>query len=160
MDNMNTLAQPSACSGFRSTASLRRRRPVGGLLALVCVAALLQARTLGRTADRQMLQGHLPAAVGRLPAMYRLPGTNRLDLAIGLPMRNRSALDRLIAELYDSASPLYHQYVTPEQFTERFGPPQQDYDAVIAFAKAHRLRVTGTHPNRTLLDVNGTVADI
>ena len=38
--------------------------------------------------------------------------------------------------------PNYHHYLTPEQFTERFGPTEQDYQAVIAFAKANGLTVT------------------
>src|SRR5205085_10730460 len=57
-------------------------------------------------------------------------------------------------------SPNYRHYLTPEQFVERFAPPQQDYQAAIAFARSNGLVVTATHPNRTLLDVNGPVANI
>ena len=75
-------------------------------------------------------------------------------------MRNQAALTNLLHQIYDPASPHYHQYLTPEQFTERFGPTAEDYAAVVAFAKANGLTVRATHPNRILLDVNGTVADI
>jgi hypothetical protein len=83
-----------------------------------------------------------------------------LNLAIGLPLSDQAALTRLLQEIYDPASPNYRQYLTPEQFTERFGPTDADYQAVIAFAKAHGLTVTGTHPHRMLLDVAGSVADV
>ena len=63
-------------------------------------------------------------------------------------------------QLYDPASPQFHQYLTPEQFTERFGPTEQDYQAVIDFAKANGLTVTGTHPNRVVVDVSAPVSDI
>jgi subtilase family serine protease len=41
-----------------------------------------------------------------------------------------------------------------------FGPTEQDYQALTDFATAHGLTVTGRHPNRVLLDVQGAVADV
>ncbi len=113
-----------------------------------------------RAAENQVLPDHVPAALARLQPVARLPGTNRLDLAIGLPWRNRAALTNLLQQLYDPTSTHYRHYLTPEQFTEMFGPTDQDYQAAIDFAKANGLAVTGIHPNRMLLDVNGSVADI
>jgi subtilase family serine protease len=81
-------------------------------------------------------------------------------LAIGLPLRNQAGLTTLLQQLNDPASPNYRQWLTPEQFTERFGPSEEDYQAVVAFAKANGLQLTGTHPNRAVLDVEGSVADI
>jgi uncharacterized repeat protein (TIGR03803 family) len=95
-----------------------------------------------------------------LRPLGRLPATNRLNLAIGLPLRNTNALDKLLQDIYDPASPRFRRYLTPEQFTEQFGPAQQDYDAVRQFAKSQGLDITVTHPNRVLLDVAGQVADI
>jgi len=48
----------------------------------------------------------------------------------------------------------------PAQFTEKFGPAESDYQAVIAFARANHLQVSATHPNRLLLDVSGSVAEV
>jgi kumamolisin len=62
--------------------------------------------------------------------------TKRLDLAIGLPLRNREALTHLLEQLYNPASPKYRQYLTPQQFAEKFGPSEEDYQVVIAFAKS------------------------
>jgi len=113
-------------------------------------------------AERQALHGHIPQAVTdlNLQPIDRLPGTNRLQLAIGLPLRNRDALGTLLQQISDPASPQYRHYLTPNEFAERFGPTRQDYQAVIDFAKSKGLTVTGTHPNRVLLDVKGSVADI
>ncbi len=100
--------------------------------------------TSGDAAQSQNLHGHVPAAVARLglPSINRLPGPARLNLAIGLPLRNREALTRFLQQLYDPASPLFHQYLTPAQFTEKYGPTEEDYLGLIAFAQAHRLTVT------------------
>jgi subtilase family serine protease len=85
---------------------------------LLC-ATMMPAALVAQT---QVLHGHVPAAAKSLPSLGRFPGTNHLRLAIGLPLRNRAALTNLLRELYDPASPNYHHYLTPEQFTERFGP--------------------------------------
>jgi hypothetical protein len=111
-------------------------------------------------AGRQFLHGHIPQAVSHLQPIGPLPGTNHLNLAIGLPLCNEAALDDLLRQIYDPGSPNFRQYLTPEQFTERFGPTEQDYQAVIDFAKANGLTVTATYPNRALVDVGGSVATI
>jgi uncharacterized repeat protein (TIGR03803 family) len=108
----------------------------------------------------QLMRGQIPPVAGHLQPVDRLDGSTRLNLAIGLPLRNPGKLAGLLRDLYDPASPRFHQYLTASQFAEQFGPTEQDYQAVTRFARAHGLTVTGTHPNRTLLDVNGAVADI
>ena len=66
----------------------------------------------------------------------------------------------LLEQIYDPGSPMYHQFLSVEEFTERFGPSQADYDAVISFAEKNGLTVTGTSPNRMVVDVEGRVVDI
>jgi hypothetical protein len=108
----------------------------------------------------QVLKGHVPRAAARLQPIGRLDPSSRLDLAIGLPLRHADELEKWLQQIYQPAGGHFRHYLTPEQFTAKFGPTEQDYKAVINFAAAHGLKVAGTHPNRTLLDVNGTVADI
>ena len=130
------------------------------IVVAVGVAVLFSTANPARAAGRQLLQGHVPEAAFHLQALGHLPATNRLSLAIGLPLRNETELDSLLRQIYDPGSPNFRQYLTPEQFTERFGPTEQDYQAVINFANANGLTVTGTHPDRAVLEVSGPVADI
>ncbi len=111
-------------------------------------------------AEAQVLHGSVPAAVARLAPVGRLPASQHLDVVLALPLRNREKLEVLLQQIYDSASPNFRHYLTPQQFTGQFGPEEADYQSLIAFANGHGLMVTGTHANRTLLDVNGTVAEI
>src|SRR6266566_8067790 len=113
-----------------------------------------------QAAERQFLHDHVPAIVTNATPVGRSSRWARLDLGIGLPLREREALTNLLQQLYDPASTNYHHYLTPEQFAQRFGPTETDYQAVLAFAKSNGLTITGTHPNRTLLDVNRSVGDI
>ncbi len=114
----------------------------------------------GVTADMRELHGHVPAAAKHSQPLRRLPSDNHLRLAIGLPLHNKEALTNLLQQIYDPASPNFRHYLTPEQFTEQFGPTKDDYEAVLAFARSNGLAVTGTHPNRMLVDVTGAVADV
>jgi subtilase family serine protease len=130
--------------------------------AALCATFLLlfAAPAPARAAEGQILWGHVPAVVSHLQPVERLAPERRMKLAIGLPLRNQGGLNTLLQQLNDPASPNYHHWLTPEQFTEGFGPSVEDYQAVVAFAKANGLTVTGTHPNRMVLNVEGSVAAI
>ena len=110
--------------------------------------------------ERQFLQHHVPAAAMNAAPIGRTPSSTRMDLAIGLPLRNRAELTNLLAQLYDPASTNFHRYLTPQEFAQRFGPTEEDYQSVIRFAHTHGLVVIGTHPNRTLVDVRGSAGDL
>jgi subtilase family serine protease len=126
---------------------------------LLAAPAVLSAPVSG-TAQRQVVSGHLPKIAKPLPASSGLDAKAQIQLAIGLPLRNREQLTNLLTDLYNPSSPNFHHYLTPGQFTAAFGPSQEDYQKVAEFAKAHGLTVKRTHPNRTLLDVSGSVADV
>ena len=106
------------------------------------------------------LRNHVPSVTRKLTTVGDLSATNELRLAIGLPLRDATGLAKFLKEIYDPASPNFHHYLTPEEFTARFGPTVQDYAAVKAFARASGFQITGTHGNRLLLDVRANVADI
>lgn len=109
---------------------------------------------------RKVFSNSVPSIVAHLTPIGRFPLTNRLHLAIGLPVRNPAALDELLRQIYDPASTNFHQYLTPQEFSERFGPTEQDYQTVIQFAKSNGLTAVEMYPNRMLVDVEGNVSDI
>ena len=133
---------------------MQRKLPGGLILILGLLALPLRA------AELQRLHDQVPRAAANLAPVGRVPSSQRLSFAIGLPLRNRGALSNLLQQIYDPASPNFHHYLTPEQFTEQFGPTTQDYETVAAFARTNGLIISARHPNRTLLDVEGSVADI
>ncbi len=110
----------------------------------------------------QVLHNHVRPVVARGQAVPvgHLPLTQHLQLAIMLPLRNQAELTSLLDRLYDPTSPDYRQFLSVAQFTKRFGPTEQDYQAVVDFAKANGFKVTNRPPNRLLVDVNGSVEQI
>lgn len=105
------------------------------------------------------LHGHVPSlALARATLLGRLPKDTQISLALVLPLRNQAELRELLTGIYNPADPRYGQYLAPEKFTQRFGPTRADYDAVAAYARTLGFTVTGTHPNRTLLDLSAPSA--
>jgi hypothetical protein len=127
---------------------------------LISIIAFWTAVSFSAPAAPQALKGHVPRVTRQLAATRRAESDARLDLAIGLPLRNREELTNLLAELYQPGSANFRHYLTPEQFAARFSPSQEDYEKVKHFAQSHGLKVKGGHPNRTMLDVSGSVGDI
>jgi len=111
-------------------------------------------------AGRTQLPGQMPSVVTQLQAQGRLPATNVLQLALGLPLRNQSGLNQLLADLYNPVSPSYHKFLSSQEFTARFGPTEADYQAVVKFARSNGFKIVHAHPNRLVLDVEASVADV
>lgn len=128
----------------------------------VLLAGLLLFPAAAGARQHSTLTSHVPPAVanGQLLPVSELPGTEHLSLAISFPLRNESSLDDLLQQLYDPQSPSYRQYLSVQQFTQRFSPTEADRDAVVRFATANGLAVTEVHANRLVVDVDGAVANI
>ena len=130
-------------------------------LYLIAVLATLSIATLGSQAQT-VLTKHVHDAVlnGKAQFVGPLSSGQVMSLDLVLPLRNQAGLDSLLRELYDPSSASYRQFLTVEEFTERFGPTEQDYDSVVAWAIANGLTVSGSAPNRLNVHVTGTVANI
>ena len=106
--------------------------------------------------QRVHLTGDVPtAAVRAARNLGRLPAASVVSSAMILPLRNQTELDALLSRLQDPADPQYGHYLTPDEFTARFGPTAAQYAAAARYAKSQGLTVIGTHANRLLLDVSG-----
>jgi subtilase family serine protease len=89
-----------------------------------------------------------------------LPSEQQLNLSIVLPLRHQDELTNLLGRLYDPSSPDYRRFLSVAQFTEQFGPTVDDYRAVVSFAQAQGLVVTGAPANRLVVPVRGSVDQI
>jgi hypothetical protein len=93
-----------------------------------------------QAAGRQQLHGHIPKAATTAPLIGDMAGSERLKLAISLPLRNKQALESLLKNTYDKKNPHYRHFLTPQKFLDMFGPTESDYQAVIQFAQARGLK--------------------
>jgi subtilase family serine protease len=130
---------------------------------LLTLAAIVSGATiLCQAASQPLITRHVRDAVvsGEAKSVGRLPATQTMHFNIMLALRHQPELENFLQELYDSSSPSFRQFLTVEEFTARFGPSREDYDSLIAFAKASGFKVVGTSRNRMIVDVTGSVGSI
>ena len=122
-------------------------------LALVTVAGLFSQAQAQSFLTRHVREA---SVTGQAQSIGRLPATQTLRFDIVLPLRHEAELDNFLQALSDPSSPDYRRFVSPQEFTARFGPSQEDYDALIHFAKANGFTVVGG--SRDAMDVQFTAS--
>ena len=126
--------------------------PVVAVLAVA--AAVCQAQSVRTHHVRDAVRS------GQAPATGRLPSNQVLQLDLVLQLGDKAGLDSFLSDLYDPTSPSYRHFLTPQEFTARFGPSQSDYDAVVRFAKTYGFQVVGGSRDSMDVQVKGSVANI
>jgi subtilase family serine protease len=81
----------------------------------------------------------------------------QLKLSIGLQLRNQQELHTLLSDLSNPHSPRYHQFLTPQQFADEFGPTADQQQQVIDYLRQAGLQITHIASNGLLIDASATV---
>ncbi len=97
---------------------------------------------------------------GQAKVAGRLRAEQEMNLDLVLPLSNPTGLDAFLKDIYNPSSPNFRHYLTVPQFTQRFGPSQADYNAVVSFAKANGFEVVGGTRDGMDVQVKGTVSAI
>jgi subtilase family serine protease len=71
-----------------------------------------------------------------------------------------SALEKYLDQLEDPNSPNYHQWLTAQEFGERYGLAQPDLAKIAGWLQSHGLVVNRTYPNGTLIDFSGNAGQV
>jgi kumamolisin len=97
---------------------------------------------------------------GEAQPVGRLPVNQIMTLDLVLPLGDSEGLKSFLTDIYNPGSPNYQHFVTPKEFTAKFGPSQQDYDAVVRFAKTYGLTVVGGTFDGREVQVKGPVSAV
>jgi len=136
------------------------RRPSVCCLALVAVLAI--ASVASYAAPQPMMTRHTRASVvsGEAQSAGRMPASQTMRFSVVLALRHAPELENFLRDVYDPSSSNYRHFLTPEEFTARFGPSQEDWDATVRFANENGFKVIdGTREGRAL-QLKGTVAQV
>lgn len=104
----------------------------------------------------------LPQGVSKRAERAESLGSMQPDQDLGLmslvlaPSATQSAaLDQLLADQQNPASPRYHQWLTPEQFGESFGASDADLKILRNWLTSQGFTVLGVAPSRNAIDFTG-----
>jgi subtilase family serine protease len=84
----------------------------------------------------------------------------RVVVNMYLQLRNESALQSLVGNLYTPGNPQYRQFLTPDQFRAGYSPAAADLNAVKNFLSQKGLKVEYAPANGLYVDASGTVSQI
>jgi subtilase family serine protease len=128
--------------------------------ALLLVLPLSEVNAFGQA--RAVLTRHVReiTRTGEAQPIGQLPADQIMNLDLVLPIRDQAGLEQFLKEVYDPASPSYRQFLTVSRFTERFGPSQEDYYALVRFAKQNGFTVVGGTRDGMEVRVTGPVSAV
>lgn len=127
-----------------------------------CTAAALLIGLPAAGSAQNMMTRHVRPLIqnGEIAPIGRLPQGQVLQLDLVLPLRDPNGLKAFLADIYNPKSPNYRHFLTPQEFTARFGPTVEQYNEVLRFAAYYGLKVVGGSRDGMDVQVKGTVDNI
>ncbi len=145
---------------------LRRISSLAALLWLAVSALSAQQDRLTGPIDKSraaVLRGHVHVKARPQDDQGPLAGSSPVaGITIHLkksPGQQR-ALNQLLADQQNSASPLYHKWLTPEQYADQFGVSRNDLDQIGAWLQSEGLSVQNVARSRARVTLSGSAAQI
>jgi len=94
---------------------------------------------------------------GAVEDSFVLPG---MTLLLKPSATQQAALEQLLAQQQDASSANYHNWLTPEQFADRFGLSASDMGKIAAWVKSQGFTVTATARGRNWVTFSGTAQQV
>jgi len=114
-------------------------------------------------ASRVALEGNVRPMFRPENDLGRVDGSLKLEnisLMFAFTESRQAALTALLDDLENPSSPSFHQWLTPEQFADRFGLGRNDMNRVVEWLEGHGFTVTWKARSRTWLAFSGTANQI
>ncbi len=100
------------------------------------------------------LKGNHPTGIVGAPTGEIAPD-RMLKMTITLKLRDAEALNRLMSEQQDPASPNFHKWLTPQEFSARFGPDSAQFRAVHDWLVANEFKIVAENIDQRSITFTG-----
>jgi len=107
----------------------------------------------GNTRPEAKFENDRGPVAGNFPMEHML-------LQLRRPPEQELALQRFIDELHAQGSPNFHQWISAEQFGEKYGVAKQDLDAVTRWLEANGFTINVIYASGMVIDFSGTAAQV
>jgi subtilase family serine protease len=85
---------------------------------------------------------------------------DRILLLLNRPVERQAALQQFMKDVHTRGSASYHQWLTPQQFGERFGPADSDVQTAVSWLKSHGFKVARVTKSKGLIEFSGTAGQL
>lgn len=155
----------------RVSAQFRRAAGLVGALALVApFAAWAQNNAVPARITTQISESSLTTLRGNTHPLARaqydqgavadsLP-LHRMLLLLQRSPQQEAALRTLLDQQQSKTSPSYHQWLTPQQFGQQYGPATADIQTVTTWLQSHGFQIARVSTGGTLIEFSGTAGQV
>jgi kumamolisin len=103
--------------------------------------------------------GHVAgAAIQNATYKGRKDPASRLQLSVALKPRDPEGLTDLVRRLYDPTDPQYHQFLSTQEFKDRYAPTDADVADAVNYLQSRGLHVSLVHGNNLIISVETDTA--
>jgi subtilase family serine protease len=100
----------------------------------------------------------LSASVSKSTLVAPLDPNQEIGVVLALPLSDPKGAAEFIQHISQKGDPLYHHYLTPQQFAQQFGGNSEDYAALKQWASTNGLKISQESVGRLNLTVRGSVS--
>lgn len=131
------------------------------LLSVGVLAAAAGSASAGAAASPSRVRvGPAPAVASTARDIGGVAASTPMHVTVILRVHNAAGLARYAREVSTPGSSLYHAFLTPAQFGQRFGATRGQVQAVEASMRQHGLRPGLVTTNRLSIPLTGTAAQV
>jgi subtilase family serine protease len=141
----------------------RRRGRERGLLTALTALVLVgggTASALAAASPTRVRVGRAPVVASTARDIGGVAAATKLHVTVVLKLRDAAALAAYARAVSTPGSSLYHVFLTPAQFAERFGATGAQVQAIEASLRSQGLKLGAIPANRLSIPVSGTAGEI
>lgn len=106
------------------------------------------------------MDGTVPVVLANAQFLAHHDPSSQMRLTVVMKLRNPGQLDTLLRDIQDPTSPQYHQFLSPEQFDEQYGPTQDQVAAVENYLGSNGIHIDDVTPDNMLIHAQAASGEI
>ena len=131
-----------------------------GLITALVAGAIAMNWTCAAASATDGIAAGVPRFAHQAAYLGPVAPATQMRLVVHLAYPHAEFVEDFVRVVRDPRSPMFGQYLSPAQFTSAFAPSPQAYRAVASTLQSAGLRITGTYPDRKVIDVVGDAAHV
>jgi subtilase family serine protease len=143
---------------FASSTRLNRRIPEWRHLGAAAFGAIITTLAAQNGFCLSLASVEISPLVAKSAFLGPVDGNQQISVVLTLPLSDPAGAADFAKHVSRRGDPLFHQYLTPQEFAARYGGNTEDYVALKEWANANGLTVSQESIARTSLTIQGAVS--
>jgi kumamolisin len=124
---------------------------------LTAAFILIAGATAAQALASDGIASGVPQFISAATLLGPAPPSQKIHLVVFLAYPNQSAVTNFVQTVNNPSSPMYGQFLSPDQFASAFGPSARTYSTVEYLMLGADMQIVTGYANRKIIDVVATV---